>query len=91
MDTTIEEIKQILKENTLAMAELRKAQAETTAQIKATDDEPLDKQFGYLDSIFKQLNEIGVTDPPNEKLSYDPSVPHQYIKSNKKLWNPSKK
>ena len=55
MDTTIEEIKQILKENTLAMAELRKAQAETTAQIKATDAE-LSKLFKETDVMFKETD-----------------------------------
>jgi hypothetical protein len=55
MDTTIEEIKQILKENALAMAELRISQQETTTQIKATNAE-LSKLFKETDAKFKETD-----------------------------------
>ncbi len=48
---TLEEIKQILKENALAMVELRKSQQETSEQIKKTD--------AKLKEVGRQLGDIG--------------------------------
>ncbi len=55
MDTTIEEIKQILKENALAMAELRISQQETNAELSKRFKETDAK----LKEVGRQLGDIG--------------------------------